>query len=109
LDGIAYYGVNWEIAGFYFRDLCAAAPFFQSSCQVLNEILRKQADQLAFAGEWCPAEVIYQELWQQDRSPALGDSLSLARENCALATPVPLSDTVELTGTLPITDVDPGE
>lgn len=109
LDGIAYYGVNWEIASFYFRDLCAAAPFFQNSCQLLNEVLLKQADQLAFAGDWCPAELIYQELWQQDRSQALGNSLSLARDNCALATPIPLTDTVELTGTLPITDALPGQ
>ncbi len=107
LDGISYYGVNWEIASFYFRDLCAAAPFFQNSCQLLNEVLTNQADQLAFAGEWCPAERLYQELWQADRSPALGDKLSLARENCALATPVPISGTVELTGTLPITDGQP--
>ncbi|MEZ4515425.1 MAG: hypothetical protein R3C44_00825 [Chloroflexota bacterium] len=107
LDGIAYYGVNWDVAGYYFRDLCAAAPFFQNSCQLLTEVMTKQAEQLAFAGDWCPAEEIYQELWQQDRGFA--DQLTQARENCALATPVPITDTVDLTGTLPITDVPPGE
>lgn len=109
LDGISYYGVNWEVAGFYFRDLCAAAPFYRDSCQLLNEILTKQADQLAFTGDWCPAEVLYQELWQQNGGAAIEESLSLARENCALATPVPLTNTVELTGTLPLTDAQPGE
>lgn len=109
LDGIAYYGVNWEVASYYFRDLCAAAPFFQDSCQLLNEVLIKQADQLAFAGEWCPAEAFYQELWAQNRTESLGEKLAQARENCALATPVPISGTVELSGTESITDAPPGE
>lgn len=107
LDGIAFYGVDWEIAGYYFRDLCAAAPFFQDACRLLNEVLVRQADQLAFAGEWCPAETIYQELWQQARSEYISSQLALARENCALATPVPITGTESLTGTLPITGTQP--
>lgn len=115
LDGMGYYGVNWETAGYYFRDLCAAAPFFHNACLRLNEILTKQADQLAFAGDWCPAEAIYRELWQQDRSQALSQKLNDATANCAAATPVPISGTVELTGTVgltetqPITNTEPGE
>lgn len=109
LDGIAYYGVNWEIAGYYFRDLCAAAPFFQNACQLLNEVLLKQADQLAFAGEWCPAESIYQELWQADRGELISTKLAQARDNCALATPVPITGTESITGTLPITETGAGE
>jgi hypothetical protein len=107
LDGIAYYGVNWEVAGFYFRDLCAAAPFFQNACQLLNEVLSNQAGQLAAAGDWCPAETIYQELWRQDRT--FEGQLAQARENCALATPVPITGTESLTGTLPIIEPTPGE
>lgn len=115
LDGVSYYGVNWEIASFYFRDLCAAAPFFQNACQELNQILVNYGDQLAFAGDWCPAETIYREAAGGQPNPALADKLRQAQENCLLATPVPLTDTLPitgtfgLTGTLPITETTPGE
>ncbi len=112
LDGAAYYGVNWEIASFYFRDLCAAAPFFQDACQQLNQILVNWGDQYFFAGDYCPAESIYREV--PSPNPALADKLRQARENCLLATPVPLTGTLPITGatgltnTVPITETGPG-
>lgn len=112
LDGASYYGVNWEIASFYFRDLCAAAPFFQDACQQLNQILVNWGDQYFFAGDYCPAESIYREV--PSPNPALADKLRQARENCLLATPVPLTGTVPITGatgltnTVPITETGPG-
>lgn len=114
LDGVAYYGVNWEIASFYFRDLCAAAPFFQNACQQLNEILVRWGDQFAFAGEYCPAEPLYREANNANPNPTVAAKLREAEEMCALATPVPLTGTVpitgstNLTGTVPITETGPG-
>lgn len=109
LDGIAYFGVNWSIAETYFRDLCASAPFFQSSCLRLNEILLNQARQYTFAGEWCPAIGYYEELARSQGGADVQSALTEARENCALATPVPLTGTVGVTSTLPITATDGGE
>ncbi len=114
LDGAAYYGVNWEIASFYFRDLCASAPFFQNACQQLNQILVNWGDQFAFAGEYCPAEPLYREANSANPNPTVAEKLRQAQENCALATPVPLTDTVPITGsfnlsdTVPITETGPG-
>lgn len=115
LRGIAYFGVNYDIAAGYFRDLCAAAPFYQSACTRLHEALIGYGDQLAFSQDWCPAESVYWEAWQQRATEALNDKLAQAREGCAAATPIPLTGTLPITpsnglsGTLPITPTEPGE
>jgi hypothetical protein len=115
LQGRAYFGVNYEIAGAYFRDLCAAAPFFQSSCARLYEALIGYGDQLAYNLDWCPAESVYREAWQQRATEALNAKLAQAREGCASATPVPLTDTLpitqtgSLTTTIPITPTESGD
>lgn len=115
LQGIAYVGVNYEIAAGYFRDLCAAAPFFQSSCARLHEALVGYGDQLAYNLDWCPAASVYQEAWRQRTTDALDSKLAQAREGCASATAVPLTGTLPLTqsgslsSTVPITPPEPGE
>lgn len=43
MAGIAYYGVNWNIATANLRELCLAAPFFQDSCSLLDEARRRAA------------------------------------------------------------------
>lgn len=108
LQGIAFYGANWAAASGYFRDLCLAAPFYQSSCQRLAEALVQYADQLAVAQDWCPAEALYREALRQGRSATLQEKLTAAQEGCALATPTPapITDTVPITSTLPLTDTD---
>jgi hypothetical protein len=115
LQGRANFGVNYEIAAAYFRDLCPAAPFFQSSCARLYEALVGYGDQLAYNLDWCPAESVYGEAWKQRATEALTAKLAQAREGCASATPVPLTDTlpITLTGSLtttnPITPTEPGD
>lgn len=115
LGGIAYVGVNYDIAAGYFRDLCAAAPFYQSACSRLYEALVGYGDQLAFNQDWCPAESVYREAWQQRATEALNAKIAQAREGCAAATPVPLTGTLpitpsdSLTSTLPITPAEAGE
>lgn len=108
-QAVAYSGVNWEIAGGYWRDLCAAAPFFKNSCERLNGALEGHGDQLAYLLDWCPAVSIYQEAWNRQPTQRLEGKISQAREGCASATPVPISGTVPLTGTAPITDTPPLE
>jgi hypothetical protein len=118
LAGMSYYGVNWNVAAANFRDVCLAAPFYQNSCQLLQEALINFGDQMAFAQDWCPAEVAYEEAWRQQRSEALGGKLAQAREGCLAATPTssaPLTGTLPITSTLPITGTgvitgtEPGE
>jgi len=114
LNGIAYTGVNFDIAAGYFRDLCAAAPFYQSSCNRLYEALIGYGDQLAYSQDWCPAESVYREAWGQRATDGLNAKLAQAQEGCAGATPVPLTGTLPITptnplsGTLPITPTEPG-
>ena len=108
-EGIAYSGVNWAIASSYWRDLCAAAPFFKDSCERLDGALENYGDQLAYLMDWCPAISIYQEAWNRRPSENLEAKLQQAREGCAAATPVPITGTVPLTGTAPITDTPPVE
>lgn len=110
LAGIGYFGVNWDVTLFYFRDLCLAAPFFHDACARLNEALVAYGDQYAVQQEWCPAESLYQEAYRQEDADSVLQKLRQARQGCASATPTPsapISGTLPVTGTLPITDTGP--
>ena len=107
-QGMAYSGVNWDVAAGYWRDLCAAAPFYRDSCAWLNRSLIGLGDQYAFNLDWCPAIDIYQRAWNQQPTESLENKLAQAREGCAAATAVPLTNTVPITGTEPLTPTDAG-
>ncbi|HRQ36473.1 MAG TPA: hypothetical protein PLD25_00980 [Chloroflexota bacterium] len=105
-QGISFYGVNWDAAAYYFRDLCLAAPFYGDACAKLLYILVARGDQYAFVEDWCPAQSWYEEAWRQSNSGELAGKLAAARDGCLMATPVPsepITDTVPLTHTQPIT------
>lgn len=105
LQGIAFYNVNWGATTYYFRDLCLAAPFYQSSCQRLHEALIAYGDQYANGMDWCPAEPLYQEASQHGQSQLLSEKLTEAREACLTATPTPTPtepSSLPITSTLPI-------
>ena len=107
LQGIAFYGVNWEVTTYYFRELCLSAPFYQLACERLQESLVNLGDQYGAALDWCPAQALYQEALQYDRTQALVEELSQAQAACLLATPTPLApitDTLPVTGTEPLPD-----
>ncbi|MBE2223805.1 MAG: hypothetical protein IAF02_19855 [Anaerolineae bacterium] len=107
MAGIAYYGVNWDIAAFNFRELCLSAPFFQDSCNLLQQSLIRQGDQFAFGLDWCPAEYYYQEAASYGADSILNDKLGQARATCAEATPTPtepITDTLGITNTETITN-----
>ena len=99
LQGVSFYGANWDASAYYFRDLCLAAPFYQNSCTRLQEVLILFGDQQSSAQEWCPAQELYLEASQYDFVPTLNDKLSQAQEMCSLATPTPEIPTPELTPT----------
>lgn len=100
-QGVAFYGVNWGAASYYFRDLCLAAPFYQASCDRLVESLIAYGDLFAVVQDWCPAEIAYREAWQQQRSTELTEKLTAASEGCLAATPTPAAG---ITNTLTITN-----
>ncbi len=102
MSGIAYYGVNWEIAALNFRELCLAAPFYQGACDRLIESLINLGNQYAYLQDWCPAESYFREARQY--GAAVNDQLGEAQAGCAAATPTPSGI---ITGTLPITDTLP--
>lgn len=104
-QGISYYGVNWDAAAYYFRDLCRAAPFYGDACTKLLTILIARGDQYAYLEDWCPAQQWYEEASQQSSNGELAGKLETARNGCLTATPVPaepITDTVPLTDTVPI-------
>jgi hypothetical protein len=112
LLGISYYGVDWGTAIFYFRGLCAAAPFYQDACVKLHEVLIAYADQYVLDLDYCPAEALYSEANQLSSDTALIEKLQTARDQCLEATPTPtVSPTVPVSGTetiessLPVTIV----
>jgi len=100
LAGMGYFGVNWDVSLFYFRDLCLAAPFFHDSCQKLYEALVAYGDQYAVQQDWCPAESLYNEAFRLDDPDSLLQKLRGSREGCDAATPTPAAP---ISGTLPIT------
>lgn len=101
LQGIGFYGVNWDAANYYFRDLCLAAPFFHSACDRLYDGLVGLGDQYAFVQEWCPAQPLYQEALQYNRTQELIDKINQAITGCQSATP---TASAPLSGTVPITN-----
>jgi hypothetical protein len=112
LTGIAYYGVNWDTAAFFFRDLCAAAPFYQNSCQKLGVSLVALGDIYAANLDWCPAETYYREATSYSDDPLLSEKLANARLMCLEATPTPsaaISGTQSISGTLPISPTEGSE
>lgn len=108
-QAVAYSGVNWDIAAGYWRDLCAAAPFFQGACERFQTALIGLGDQLAYQLDWCPAVPVYQEAWNRQPTESLDAKLAQAREGCASATPVPITGTNPLSDTAPITGTNPTE
>lgn len=107
LQGIAFYGVNWDASAYYFRDLCLAAPFYQLSCNRLEEVLTLLGDQQAIALDWCPAQISYEEAALYSNNGELNDKIIDAREACLLATPTPELPTEAITGTTTITNTLP--
>jgi len=107
LQGVAFYGVNWDASAYYFRDLCLAAPFYQLSCNRLEEVLILLGDQQAMAFDWCPAQESYEEAALYSNNSELNDKIDEARDACLLATPTPelptenITDTTTITTTLP--------
>lgn len=99
LGGIAYYGVNWEVSLFYFRQLCPSAPFYQDACDTLHEILITVGDLYAAQQDWCPAESYYQEALTVRDTGSATQKLREAREGCQSATP---TASAPVTGTLPV-------
>jgi hypothetical protein len=109
LLGISYYGVDWSVAVYYFRDLCAAAPFYQDSCLKLQEALISFGDQFAANLDWCPAEGYYAEAVRQNNDPVTSGKLGEARRQCLEATPtptIPITGTESISGILPTLIVD---
>lgn len=107
LAGIAYFGVNWNVAISNFRDLCLAAPFYQDSCVHLREALVASGDRYAVQREWCPAESNYREAYRLEESSDLAEKLDQARLGCREATPTPTTPMTPTTPTRPITDTFP--
>jgi hypothetical protein len=104
LVGIAYYGVNWATSIAYFRDLCAAAPFYQDACQKLREALIAYGDAYVANLDWCPAEALYSEAARLDGDATLPGKLTEASQMCLEATPTPsapITATEGISGTLP--------
>jgi len=111
LLGISYYGIDWETSLFYFRGLCAAAPFYQDSCRKLYGILIISGDQYQSDMDYCPAEALYFEASRIDSDVSLQEKIELAREGCQEATPtpeptltpaIPITDTATLESNLPV-------
>ncbi|MDX1613911.1 MAG: hypothetical protein R3300_06335 [Candidatus Promineifilaceae bacterium] len=101
LLGVGTYQVDWAAAVDYFRDLCAAAPFYQDSCGWLYDSLTAYGDQFVAAGEFCPAERLYREAWNLGGDGTLSDKLQEASQGCQEATPTPepITPEAELTPT----------
>lgn len=102
LLGISYYGIDWDTSLFYFRGLCAAAPFYQDSCRKLYGILIISGDQYMANMDYCPAEALYFEASHIDSDDSLQEKTEQAREGCQEATPTPeptLTPAIPITGT----------
>ena len=112
VTGIVFYQVNWDVSVYYFRQLCAAAPFFHDACGKLYTSLLGYGDQFAAALDWCPAESAFREALTYGNTQTLRDKLNTSVEGCLQATPTPsapITGTLPITETIPLTDTIPAE
>lgn len=95
--GMTFYGINWEASAYNFRELCFIAPFYQDSCDLLQEVLLASAEQYAMSGDWCTAYDRYEEARTHGIVQGLPDKLEEAETACLAINPE------GITGTVPIT------
>ncbi len=85
----SYWGLNWERAAYYFGELYTSAPYFLDTFDRLYQSTRNYADQLAAAGDYCPAQEWYAEAQSLRIDADVADRLATAQANCQSATPTP--------------------
>ncbi|MDJ0754793.1 MAG: hypothetical protein QNJ45_14810 [Ardenticatenaceae bacterium] len=101
LEGIVFFGIDWEAYLSYFRPMCEFAPLYQDSCGKLAEGLLAYAEQYSAVQDWCPAEALIREALTTGEV-AYNDvesQLTAATEFCLAATPTP---EVDLTAAPPL-------
>ncbi|MEM7799212.1 MAG: hypothetical protein AAF633_08485 [Chloroflexota bacterium] len=90
LDGIVYYGINWDAYFSYFRPLCDYVPTFQDSCGQLQKGLIFSASEAELNLDWCVAVSLYEEAIRVKGTTAeINEKVENAKEACELATPTP--------------------
>lgn len=90
LDGIVYYGINWDAYFSYFRPLCDFVPNFQDSCGKLQVGLINAAWETEQNLDWCVAVTLYEEAIRVKGSTSeILEKVKIAQEACDLATPTP--------------------
>lgn len=103
LEGIVFFGIDWDTYLSYFRPMCEFAPLYQNSCGKLAEGLLAYAEQYSAVLDWCPAELLIREALTTGEVAYnnVESQLTAATDFCLAATPTPEVD-LTLTAAPPI-------
>jgi len=85
----SYWGLNWERAAYFFGELYASAPYFLDTIDRYSQASRNYADQLASAGDYCPAQEWYAKAQRLRIDSGVADPLATAQAGCLLAAATP--------------------
>lgn len=86
LDGMSYWGLNWQKTVELLGELHSFAPYFHDTAAKLHEAQLSYAAQLTTAGNYCEAAKQYADAQALSPAQAIADKLAAVQAKC-VATP----------------------
>lgn len=100
LTARGYWGVDWEKTIERFSELYALAPAYKDVFPRLVEAYISYGNYFSNTSEFCPAERQYADAIKIQPNPTLEAQHAAAAQRCLMATPVPVSGTLTVSGTI---------
>lgn len=100
LTARGYWGADWKKAAERFSELYRIAPGYKDVLPRLVQAYVNYGDQYSNMLDFCPAEQHYANALKVQPNPTIEAQRALAAQRCALATPVPVSGTLTVSGTI---------
>jgi Tol biopolymer transport system component/tetratricopeptide (TPR) repeat protein len=100
LTARGYWGADWEKAIERFSELCNVAPGYKDAYSRLWEAYISYGDHFSNTMDFCPAEQQYVQAIRVQANPTVEAKRAVAAERCLQATPVPVSGTLTVSGTI---------
>jgi len=100
LTARGYWGADWQKAIERFSELYSLAPGYKDVFPRLIEAYVSYGDQYSNTLDYCPAEQQYAQALQVQPNPTIDAQRTTAAEICLRATPIPVSGTLTVSGTI---------
>ncbi len=110
LTARGYWGADWQQAITRFSELYSLAPGYKDVSLRLVQAQVSYGDQFSKTLDFCPAEQQYTSALKVQPNPTLDAKRATASQGCLMATPMPVSGTLTVSGTIvPISGLTSGK